>query len=104
MHRLHSNIAKGKPKTEVTTASKRLAEAPSAENTDGYTRNSFEIVALEIKNTISVLLNFVEVSNISPYLICVLFMGVCVLSVPFAHFRGFEKYDLFQIGFTKSLP
>ena len=44
LHRLQSSIAKGNPKRAVTVASKRLADAPSAEKAEGYTRKSFEII------------------------------------------------------------
>lgn len=104
LYSLHNKNAKGNPERAVTTASKRLAEAPKAEKTDGYTRKSFEITELEIKNTISVLLNLVEVSNVSPYLICVFLTGVFVLSVLFAHFLVFLNVCLFHIGFTNNLP
>lgn len=93
------------PKTEVNSASIILAVAPRAENADGYTKNSFEKMQFDIKNTSSVLLNFVEVSKFTPaYSICMLSAEEFVLLTPFAQLLGFLPGYLFHIGFTNSLP
>ena len=81
LHRLQSSIAKGSPKRAVTVASNRLADAPRAEKAEGYTRKSFEIMELEIKSTISVLLNFVDVSTLSPALFYLCFVNWCLCAV-----------------------
>ena len=93
------------PEAEVSSASRILAVAPRVAKAEGYTKNSFEKTQFDITNTSSVLLNFVEVSKVTPaYSICMLSAEEFVLLTPFAQLLGFLSGYLFHIGFTNSLP
>ena len=68
--------------------SNMLADPPNVANAAGYTKKSFDITEFDVTSTSSVVLNFVDVSKLSPaYFISVFFMCVLVVFIPLAHLR-----------------